>query len=95
MRRGIAGRTFATDAAGKGRMFGVEEIDRRIGPIGQDKEFDRRIDETDVEGSQAGAYPDDGVVDPNNPRTWSMTQRNAPCPCGSGRKYKHCHGALK
>ena len=20
--------------------------------------------------------------------------RNAPCPCGSGRKYKHCHGAL-
>jgi preprotein translocase subunit SecA len=42
----------------------------------------------------AGDYPDDGVVDPNNPRTWTMTQRNAPCPCGSGRKYKHCHGAL-
>jgi preprotein translocase subunit SecA len=21
-------------------------------------------------------------------------QRNAPCPCGSGRKFKHCHGAL-
>jgi len=20
--------------------------------------------------------------------------RNAPCPCGSGKKYKHCHGAL-
>ncbi len=20
--------------------------------------------------------------------------RNAPCPCGSGRKYKHCHGAV-
>ena len=20
--------------------------------------------------------------------------RNAPCPCGSGRKFKHCHGAL-
>jgi preprotein translocase subunit SecA len=20
--------------------------------------------------------------------------RNAPCPCGSGRKYKHCHGQL-
>ena len=25
---------------------------------------------------------------------WSNTPRNAPCPCGSGRKYKHCHGAL-
>ena len=33
-------------------------------------------------------------VDPNNPATWSKVQRNAPCPCGSGRKYKHCHGAL-
>jgi preprotein translocase subunit SecA len=34
------------------------------------------------------------MVDPNNPETWSKVQRNAPCPCGSGRKYKHCHGAL-
>ncbi len=25
---------------------------------------------------------------------WEMTGRNAPCPCGSGRKFKHCHGAL-
>ena len=24
---------------------------------------------------------------------WSTTPRNAPCPCGSGRKYKQCHGA--
>jgi preprotein translocase subunit SecA len=35
-----------------------------------------------------------GPVDPNDPNTWSKVQRNAPCPCGSGRKYKHCHGAL-
>ena len=25
---------------------------------------------------------------------WSKTPRNAPCPCGSGKKYKHCHGAI-
>ena len=25
---------------------------------------------------------------------WSKTPRNAPCPCGSGKKYKHCHGSL-
>ena len=43
---------------------------------------------------QAGAWPDDAPVDPNNPRSWVNTSRNAPCPCGSGRKYKHCHGAL-
>ena len=24
---------------------------------------------------------------------WENTPRNAPCPCGSGRKYKQCHGA--
>jgi preprotein translocase subunit SecA len=26
------------------------------------------------------------------PESWGKVQRNAPCPCGSGRKYKHCHG---
>ncbi len=25
---------------------------------------------------------------------WSKTPRNAPCPCGSGKKYKHCHGRI-
>ncbi len=38
--------------------------------------------------------PRDLPVDPNNPATWGKVQRNAPCPCGSGRKFKHCHGAL-
>ena len=32
-------------------------------------------------------------VDPADPSTWGKVQRNAPCPCGSGKKYKHCHGA--
>ena len=32
--------------------------------------------------------------DPNDPSTWGKVSRNAPCPCGSGKKYKHCHGAL-
>jgi preprotein translocase subunit SecA len=25
---------------------------------------------------------------------WSRTPRNAPCPCGSGKKYKQCHGKV-
>jgi preprotein translocase subunit SecA len=25
---------------------------------------------------------------------WGKVPRNAPCPCGSGKKYKHCHGRL-
>jgi preprotein translocase subunit SecA len=28
------------------------------------------------------------------PGQWERTSRNAPCPCGSGKKFKHCHGAL-
>ncbi|HEY0053195.1 MAG TPA: SEC-C metal-binding domain-containing protein, partial [Caulobacteraceae bacterium] len=28
------------------------------------------------------------------PEGWERTSRNGPCPCGSGRKFKHCHGAL-
>ncbi len=31
-------------------------------------------------------------IDPDDPATWGKVQRNAPCPCGSGKKYKHCHG---
>jgi preprotein translocase subunit SecA len=30
---------------------------------------------------------------PADPSTWGKVQRNALCPCGSGKKYKHCHGA--
>ena len=32
--------------------------------------------------------------DQNDPATWGRTGRNAPCPCGSGKKYKQCHGNL-
>jgi preprotein translocase subunit SecA len=28
------------------------------------------------------------------PDNWEATGRNSPCPCGSGKKFKHCHGAL-
>jgi preprotein translocase subunit SecA len=30
--------------------------------------------------------------DPNNPASWGKVGRNEDCPCGSGKKYKHCHG---
>lgn len=32
--------------------------------------------------------------DKNDPSTWGKVQRNALCPCGSGKKYKRCHGKL-
>jgi preprotein translocase subunit SecA len=33
-------------------------------------------------------------VNPNDPSTWGKVSRNEPCPCGSGKKYKQCHGAF-
>jgi preprotein translocase subunit SecA len=33
-------------------------------------------------------------VDPGDPSTWGKVPRNAPCPCGTGKKYKHCHGRV-
>jgi preprotein translocase subunit SecA len=33
-------------------------------------------------------------IDPKDPSTWGKVGRNEPCPCGSGKKYKHCHGRL-
>jgi len=29
---------------------------------------------------------------PGDPKSWGKVGRNEPCPCGSGKKYKHCHG---
>jgi preprotein translocase subunit SecA len=34
------------------------------------------------------------AANPNDPRTWGKVARNAPCPCGSGKKFKHCHGRV-
>jgi preprotein translocase subunit SecA len=31
---------------------------------------------------------------PKKPETWGKVARNDMCPCGSGKRYKHCHGAL-
>ncbi|MFT3809512.1 MAG: preprotein translocase subunit SecA [Micropepsaceae bacterium] len=31
---------------------------------------------------------------PTDPNTWGKVARNEPCPCGSGKKFKHCHGAV-
>jgi preprotein translocase subunit SecA len=33
-------------------------------------------------------------VDSNDPATWGKVRRNAPCPCGSGKKFKQCHGRV-
>ncbi|MQT13414.1 preprotein translocase subunit SecA [Segnochrobactrum spirostomi] len=40
----------------------------------------------------AYAAPVETVRDASDSSTWGRVGRNEPCPCGSGKKYKHCHG---
>ena len=47
--------------------------------------------------AQAPALPQAPVApafDESEPTTWGNPGRNDPCPCGSGEKFKHCHGKL-
>ena len=41
--------------------------------------------------AQPSAEEGGGPTTPANP-AWASTPRNAPCPCGSGKRYKNCHG---
>jgi preprotein translocase subunit SecA len=50
---------------------------------------DEQPDAGDQPRQRAGA-----AVDPRDPSTWGKVARNAACPCGSGRKFKHCHGRV-
>ena len=47
-------------------------------------------------GSMTGLSPEqrEGLPASALPAGWEQTSRNAACPCGSGKKFKHCHGRL-
>jgi preprotein translocase subunit SecA len=56
-----------------------------------------RENRTDGEGDVGANAPfqySKEKADPKDPRTWGKVARNDACPCGSGKKYKHCHGQL-
>jgi preprotein translocase subunit SecA len=48
-----------------------------------------QLPEGALEGEDRARLPVDVL-----PVGWERTSRNADCPCGSGRKFKHCHGSL-
>jgi len=48
----------------------------------------------DTQARQSARNTATAEIDPNDPATWGKVARNAACPCGSGKKYKHCHGKL-
>jgi len=46
------------------------------------------------DGAMVAGEDDERPIDANDPTTWGKVARNAACPCGSGKKYKQCHGRL-
>jgi preprotein translocase subunit SecA len=55
------------------------------------KEEERRKQNQKLTTNKDGENEGTNVTNINE---WSNTPRNAPCPCGSGKKYKHCHGKV-
>jgi preprotein translocase subunit SecA len=49
-------------------------------------------DDPALSGGEAQAGAVTAVAAAASP--WAKTPRNAPCPCGSGKKFKHCHGRV-
>ena len=50
-----------------------------------------------VQSGAAGFAPgtaDQAVMTADSDVNWGKVSRNAPCPCGSGKKFKHCHGNI-
>ena len=64
-------------------------------PFMQAHHIDAFTGEDDVGEGMVFASADVATaLDPNRPETWGKVARNDTCPCGSGKKYKHCHGAF-
>ncbi|MBC8268015.1 MAG: preprotein translocase subunit SecA [Rhodospirillaceae bacterium] len=51
-------------------------------------------DETETLATPIRSRQASAEQDQNDPSTWGKVARNAPCPCASGKKYKHCHGQV-
>jgi preprotein translocase subunit SecA len=62
-------------------------------PAMEAHKFDPNTGEDELAFASASLVPTATANrDPKNPATWGKVGRNEDCPCGSGKKYKHCHG---
>ena len=81
---------------------GVTQTLSRIRPLTEQEQSEQFAEIRRQMAQQAGAAapaapsPDalPAGANPDDPSTWGDVGRNSPCPCGSGKKFKHCHGAL-
>jgi len=87
-------RTEVTQKLGQVRPMTEEEQAEMLAEIQAQQEM---LQDAGVEAAaQAFQAPEPEVAgfDETDRSTWGNPGRNDPCPCGSGKKFKHCHGRL-
>jgi preprotein translocase subunit SecA len=86
-----------------GQLAHVEVQERPAAPPPVPEGQPHHFDATTGEDEMAMANGDDSGSarlaarpkrDASNPASWGKVGRNEACPCGSGKKYKQCHGAV-
>ncbi len=60
----------------------------------RDPALDDEGQQQEQPNAEVQPFPQKRAFDKNDPTTWGKVPRNAPCPCGSGKKYKQCHGKI-
>jgi len=96
-------RTEVTQKLGQIRPMTEEEQQQILSQM-QERQAAAQVDaaqaaEENSEAPASTAAAESGSTavagfDENDPSTWGNPARNDECPCGSGKKFKHCHGKL-
>ncbi|WP_422031638.1 preprotein translocase subunit SecA [Roseovarius sp.] len=76
------------------RPMTEEEQQAMLADIEQQRATMAAQAETEKDGQIVQETSSPEGFDESDPATWGNPGRNQPCPCGSGKKFKHCHGQL-
>jgi preprotein translocase subunit SecA len=65
-----------------------------VNPITGEDELSLAPAQIAAQAAMAASSANPAARNTSDPASWGKVGRNEPCPCGSGKKYKHCHGKL-
>ncbi|TPE52242.1 preprotein translocase subunit SecA [Amaricoccus solimangrovi] len=91
-------RAMIAEMQARAQAAQATQIETPVPEPGSAEEAPRREPALAMVGGAEAAAPGTATqgfaegIDPGDEATWTRSGRNDPCPCGSGKKYKHCHG---
>ncbi len=88
-------RETVTQQLSRVRPLTEEEQRQMLAQITAQQQQTQEAAQASAQQAQAAKEPGEqgGFVE-DDPSTWGNPSRNEKCPCGSGKKFKHCHGRL-